>query len=618
MQNREVAYQKRLVEAQEAELKQLEFRLEQDKLKNGFASQELLIQKHQAETRLAQLKVSQAREELEKAKLQDEQALLNAQKAMNNSKVSEADRAKALADYKALSGRSSFGSSGLRLKSQEAIEGGRTKEGSYAAGHLFQNMFGKNLVRFAAFSDGWHMRNRPRSYHNTGLALDFTLKTQQQGEEAVGKIKAAMKSLGVATKDFFVQLERKGVKGATGDHVHFQWQSLAAANNFASMLKSGKGSPEVLESLSSVGGGEGIHQSYAAEQTLQAQRAEYELQQLQVKQEKELVTLELNRFEVSSRLTSQRTAESSHQLELRRTLGLISDKEYNDEKLKLQVAGMRLELEKKLLELKSQGYSENSFEYRQTQQEGLDSIRRVEENDAARRAPTEDWQTGARNSFRTLADDAVNYGKYAASAFETVTGGITNSITELALTGKVSFKSMTASILSDLAKIFAQMAAMKLISTIGGAFKGPGAGGAGGGAAAGSFDALFAKGGVIGQYGVMKAYAAGGVVNSPTRFVHSGGRGLMGENGPEGILPLSRLPNGDLGVKAIGAGNGGTVINAPVNVIVTVNSDGTSESEVTAADFQQLGKSIQNTVMQVLNKELLPGGIIYKSMKGRA
>ncbi|MRN38612.1 phage tail tape measure protein [Neisseria sp. N95_16] len=614
VQNREVAYQKRLVQAQDAELKQLEFRLEQDKLKNGFASQELLIQKHQAETRLAQLKVSQAQEELEKAKLQDEQALLKAQKAMNNSKMSEADRARAAADYKALSGRSSFGASGLRLKSREAIEGGRTKEGTYAAGHLFQRMFGKNLVHFAAFNDGWHMRNRPRSYHNTGLALDFTLKTRQQGEEAVAKIKAMMESLGIAAKDYFVQFERKGEKGATGDHIHFQWQSLAAAARFAALLKSGKVGSEVLNILSGVGG-QGIQQSYAAEKALQAQQAEYELQQLQVKQEKELLALELSRFDASTRLTNQRSAEGSHQLEIRRSLGLISEKEYNDEKLKLQVAGMRLELERKLLELKSQGYAENSFEYHQTQQEGLDNIRRTEESDAARRAPAENWQDGVRTSFRRLADEAVNYGKFATDAFETVTGGVTNSLNELALTGKLNFKSMSASILSDLSKIFSRMAAMKLVSAIGGAFM---SAGASAGASNPTFDALFAKGGVIGQHGVMKAYAAGGVVNSPTRFIHSGGRGLMGENGPEGILPLSRLPNGDLGVKAIGVGNAGTVVNAPVNVVVTVNSDGSSDSEVNASDFQQLGKTIQNTVIQVLNKELLPGGVIYKSMRGRA
>ena len=48
-------------------------------------------------------------------------------------------------------------------------------------------------------------------------------------------------------------------------------------------------------------------------------------------------------------------------------------------------------------------------------------------------------------------------------------------------------------------------------------------------------------------------YANGGVVNSPTMFPMSGGNtGLMGEAGPEAILPLKRGPDGKLGVESSG------------------------------------------------------------------
>lgn len=43
-------------------------------------------------------------------------------------------------------------------------------------------------------------------------------------------------------------------------------------------------------------------------------------------------------------------------------------------------------------------------------------------------------------------------------------------------------------------------------------------------------------------------FARGGVVGGPTAFSHPGGLGVMGEAGPEAILPLSRGPNGKLGV----------------------------------------------------------------------
>jgi len=48
----------------------------------------------------------------------------------------------------------------------------------------------------------------------------------------------------------------------------------------------------------------------------------------------------------------------------------------------------------------------------------------------------------------------------------------------------------------------------------------------------------------------IQAYADGGVVGGPTMFPMSGGKtGLMGEAGPEAIMPLKRGKNGKLGVE---------------------------------------------------------------------
>jgi hypothetical protein len=62
-----------------------------------------------------------------------------------------------------------------------------------------------------------------------------------------------------------------------------------------------------------------------------------------------------------------------------------------------------------------------------------------------------------------------------------------------------------------------------------------------------------AKGNVFDRSGVVP-FARGGVVDRPTVFPFSGGIGLMGEAGPEAILPLARDPHGRLGVRASGAG----------------------------------------------------------------
>lgn len=53
------------------------------------------------------------------------------------------------------------------------------------------------------------------------------------------------------------------------------------------------------------------------------------------------------------------------------------------------------------------------------------------------------------------------------------------------------------------------------------------------------------------------AFAKGGIVSAPTLFGFGGGKtGVMGEAGDEGILPLERMSNGELGVNANGAGSG--------------------------------------------------------------
>ena len=91
----------------------------------------------------------------------------------------------------------------------------------------------------------------------------------------------------------------------------------------------------------------------------------------------------------------------------------------------------------------------------------------------------------------------------------------------------------------------------------------------------------FARGGVF-RGGRVQPFAAGGVVAAPTYFPMAGGTGLMGEAGPEAILPLGRGPDGRLGVAAGGAAA------RPVSVTVNIATPDPgafrrSEAQVTAS-----------------------------------
>ncbi|MEO0994387.1 MAG: phage tail tape measure protein [Pseudomonadota bacterium] len=72
----------------------------------------------------------------------------------------------------------------------------------------------------------------------------------------------------------------------------------------------------------------------------------------------------------------------------------------------------------------------------------------------------------------------------------------------------------------------------------------------------------FAKGGVLDQ-GKIRAFAKGGVVDRATLFPMKGATGLMGEAGPEAIMPLTRGPDGKLGVASSGS-SGGPVVNITI------------------------------------------------------
>lgn len=88
----------------------------------------------------------------------------------------------------------------------------------------------------------------------------------------------------------------------------------------------------------------------------------------------------------------------------------------------------------------------------------------------------------------------------------------------------------------------------------------------------------FAKGGVV-QQGMPVPFAAGGVIQSPIAFPLAGGRtGIAGERGPEAIMPLSRGPDGRLGIAARGTAGVSVTFN-----VATQDADSFRRSETQIA-----------------------------------
>ena len=173
-----------------------------------------------------------------------------------------------------------------------------------------------------------------------------------------------------------------------------------------------------------------------------------------------------------------------------------------------------------------------------------------------------------------------------------------NSITQAMETGfmamidgtmsvKDAFKSMAAAIIKELIQVMVVQKAVAGLQMIFG-----GGGGLFGGAS------WSANGDVVGSSGI-QAYADGGVVNSPTMFKHGGGLGVMGEAGPEAIMPLSRGSNGKLGVQMEGGGGGDTYVTN--NYSISANTSEDTKRLVTQTIQQATPTITANTKASIMN-----------------
>ena len=154
-----------------------------------------------------------------------------------------------------------------------------------------------------------------------------------------------------------------------------------------------------------------------------------------------------------------------------------------------------------------------------------------------------------------------------------------DAITNFVMTGKLNFKEFARSVIADITRIAVRQA---IIAPI-----------------VGTLFPKEAKGGVYSNG--IRQFKKGGIVDAPTYFPFAKGVGLMGEAGPEAIMPLKRGKGGRLGVES--SGGGATTVN------VSVDAKGT-KVEGDGKQMAQLGRMLGSAIEAELVKQKRPGGLL--------
>jgi hypothetical protein len=208
-----------------------------------------------------------------------------------------------------------------------------------------------------------------------------------------------------------------------------------------------------------------------------------------------------------------------------------------------------------------------------------DAIKNIEDERAANVKKFEDERAAlnitnqGKREAQDLTQSLTTRQLAYAEVFKQSFSSMADAIVEFAKTGKFSFKNLISSMLEGLLRYELQLQAMAmysmarpgLMNLVGGLFGFAPALAAGAAPSISTMSAVdysfslpsklspLAKGGVYDTG--LQTFAKGGmftnsIVSSPTLFKFAKGTGLMGEAGPEAIMPLKRDGNGNLGVRS--------------------------------------------------------------------
>jgi hypothetical protein len=233
-----------------------------------------------------------------------------------------------------------------------------------------------------------------------------------------------------------------------------------------------------------------------------------------------------------------------------------------------------------------------------------------------------DWTQGATEAWDAYLLKARDTSSQIRTLFDGAFSGMEDAIYAFVTRGKFAFGDFAKSIIADMAQIAARQAASGLLSLgIDAAISAFSSHSQPSGTNRAGYSSDYfpqAKGGAWEDGVELSQASSDAVVSRPTLFGMAGHRlGLMGEAGPEAIMPLTRMANGGLGVRAAGSGQPSIQVNAPVNVNLENRA-----SDNQQLDHQALQRNLQRQMKAAAERAVaeswVPGGTSYLNTHRRS
>ena len=326
----------------------------------------------------------------------------------------------------------------------------------------------------------------------------------------------------------------------------------------------------------------------------------------------------------AKQIDEARLASKEDELNYKTSLGLLTSQEAAAEKAIIDKTKQKLDYESQLLSIETKRAGLKAFEEKiatavkagENPKELIEQLgeetRKLDGQKTALDAVNEQRLRGI-DLNEQMASKMVGYSKIVEDAFQSMA----DALADFAKTGKLDFKSLVDDMLLNLLRFEMRAQMKKLYSGLGGAggmfnwlsdmitggvgkiTAAPSMGDAGGAVLGGVFGG--AANGAVFDAGLTK-FAKGGaftnsIVNSPTLFKFAKGGGLMGEAGPEAIMPLHRGPDGSLGVR-----------NSGGKVDVVVNNFGSEKATTKETTDSQGNRKIEVIIGEMVSQEVTRTG----------